>query len=158
MIRDALRPMRRLLAASALLFTTSPAWADPSTGSAQLHPIDRSGISAEVEFLDSGAPTNTLVVRGRATGLDPSKSYVSLVYDTGAVPGGPNACLPSPSSPLSAEQMFLGPWTVSSDGIGDLFVTKVGSSYAALESVGAVSVRLASDRSLQACGRVHVKP
>jgi hypothetical protein len=137
---------------------------DQATGSAQLHQINQSGIKAQISFLDTGSPLNQLVVNGTATGLDPAQTYVSLVYDTGAVPGGPHACEPSRvPSPLTSEQMFVGFWTVAADGTGTLFAIKTGSAYVPLSAVGAVSVRVVlgpppAGFVLQACGRVHTNP
>lgn len=136
---------------------------------ANLEQINRSGIRARLEFTDDG---NTLTVQGTARGLDPSKAYVSLVYDPGSVARGPRACLPTDDS-LSFPQMVLGPWVVAPDGTGLLNVVKTGSTgaitdYASLDDIGTVSVRQdtqpgqplppAPDPNrfvLQACGRVR---
>jgi hypothetical protein len=70
-----------------------------ATASAQQHPINNSGIQAEILFLDTGSDVHGLVLAGRATGLDPTQTYFSLLYNTGSVPGGPSACTPSSSGP-----------------------------------------------------------
>ena len=95
----------------------------------------------------------------RGTGLDPEATYVSLVYDSGAVPSGPLACEPG-NFQLDGTQMFVGFWKVEADGTGTLFGVKTGDSYAALDSVGAMSIRVVQGPPpagfvLQACGRVH---
>ncbi len=77
------------------------------TASAQQHPINNSGIQAEILFLDTGSDVNGLVLSGRATGLDPTQTYFSLLYNTGSVAGGPSACTPSSSGPaITSAQMF----------------------------------------------------
>ena len=123
------------------------------TGGANLHQIDGSGINARIRFVDNGDPTAGLEVSGTATGLDPTQAYLSLVYDRGAKPSGPSACVPSSPGALSQSQMFVGFWQVNSDGTGTLQVTKSGDSYVALDAIGAMSVRLAATRVLQACGK-----
>ena len=148
---------------SFLAFTVSGLWlvavtsvgADQGVGSARTHAIDGSGIRGRIVFLDSGDSAGGLVVSGRATGLDPAQGYVSLIYDRGAVPGGPEACLPTGG--LTGTQMFVGFWSVDEDGTGSLFVTKTGDAYAPIDDVGAVSIRLAT-MALQACGRVQGRP
>ncbi len=138
-----------------LLVAVTSVRADQGVGSAHAHAIDGSGIQGRIAFLDSGDAASGLVVSGRATGLDPAQGYVSLVYDRGAVPGGPNACLPTGG--LTGAQMFVGFWKVDEDGIGSLFVTKNGDAYVPIDDVGAVSIRLAT-MALQACGRVQGRP
>lgn len=150
-----------LVLASMLLipFASAAAAGSSALGSARLHSIDQSGISAEIFFLDSGGPTNGLVVSGRATGLDPAATFITLVYDTGAEPAGPGACLPSNSS-LTSPQMFVGVWQVAPDGTGTLFAHQTGDAYVTLGSIGAVSVRdvqgpIPEAAILVACGNVH---
>ena len=139
-----------------LLVAVTSVRADQGVGSARAHTIDGSGIQGRIVFLDSGDAAGGLVVSGRATGLDPAQGYVTLVYDRGAVPGGPSACLPS-GAVLTGTQMFVGFWSVDEDGNGTLFVTKTGESYAPMSDIGATSIRLA-DMTLQACGRVRGQP
>lgn len=131
-----------------------------ATGRARLHQISRSGIRARILFLDSGSPDNGLVVSGRATGLDPTQMFFTLVYDTGALPGGPEACLPSSANQLTGVQMQVGFWKVYADGTGTLFAIKAGDSYVPLSDIGATSVRHVVGPPpegfvLQACGRVR---
>lgn len=124
------------------------------TGSAKLHQIETSGIRAAIGFLDTGTE---LVVDGSARGLDPGQAYISLVYDNGSVPSGPDACAPSDENDLSFPQMVVGAWQVDSDGNGTLTSVKRGPTYVPLEQIGAMSVRIAATRLLQACGKV-VRP
>ena len=134
---------------------SGPVQADSSVGAARVHAIDGSGVNGRVVLLDSGDPATGLVVSGTASGLDPLQAYVTLVYDRGALPGGPAACLPTGG--LTGTQMFVGFWDVAEDGSGSLFVTKTGEAYAPIDDIGAASIRLAS-MSLQSCGRVHAQP
>jgi len=146
-----------VLALALLLSSSLPALAAPRTsnGGANLNPIQGSRVHARVELFDSGNAVDGLQIRGSATGLEPGTVYISLVYDAGSIPGGPDACLPSDNDNLSPEQMFVGTWVVDSAGNGSLSAIKTGSSYAPLRDIGAMSMRIAIDRSLQACGRVH---
>ncbi len=129
-----------------------------ATGSAQLSQISGSGIRGQILFLDSGSSTNGLVVSGFATGLDPTAAYISLRYDTGSVPGGPLACEPSSPDPLTGAQMFVGAWTVNSDGTGTLFAIKSGASYTPLSAIGSISIRRVPGGVLQACGQINTNP
>ncbi len=138
-----------------LLVAVTSARADQGIGSARAHAIDGSGVRGRIVLLDSGDSAGGLVVSGRATGLDPAQGYVSLIYDRCAVPGGPKACLPTGG--LTGTQMFVGFWSVDENGTGSLFVTKTGDTYAPIDDVGAVSIRLAT-MALQACGRVQGRP
>lgn len=134
------------------------------TGFAKLGQIRNSGVRAMVTFSDNGA---RLQIKGVASGLDPTQTYVSLLYDLGSRPGGRNACLPTDDS-LSFPQMVVNFWKVNDDGNGTLRARKRGSSYAALAVVGTISIRLdtqagqplppAADPNrfvLQACGKVR---
>lgn len=132
-----------------------------SEAEATLVSFNGSGITAEIEFLDTGS---TLIVDGEATGLNPTKSYFSLIYST---PGhGPTACDGTPL--LTERQMVLGFWRVDSEGEGTLHVVKSkstitpalpflgpGNFYAPIGSFHSVSVRNASAGfRLEACGDV----
>jgi hypothetical protein len=137
------------------------------TGFAQVQPVNGSDIQAMIAFSDDG---DTLEVRGVATGLDPTQTYVTLLYDVGSLPGGPTACLPTDNS-LSFTQMVVGLWVTQESGIGMLTATKTGGSYMALDDFGTTSIRLdtqpgqplppEADPSrfvLQACGKIHIVP
>lgn len=161
--------MRRLLivlllaAAVAAATSTVLAQAEPATGSARQHPVNQSGISGRIDFLDTGAPLDTLVVSGRATGLIPGHVYVSLVYDPGSVSGGPIACEPT-SSVLTEPQMFVGAWTVAINGTGTLFAVKSGATYVSLTGFDTISIRDTAinggfgPQAVQACGQVSRNP
>ncbi|MCI0416775.1 hypothetical protein L0222_28740 [bacterium] len=138
-----------------LILILVPLWAfaEPRTGSSEQHPINQSGIRGEILFLDTGNSSTGLIISGTATGLDPAASYISLRYDRGSVPGGPVAC--EPTDGLTAAQMFVGFWTVNSDGTGSIFAQLAGDTYTPLTDIGTISIRLASDGSLQACGEIH---
>jgi hypothetical protein len=129
-----------------------------ATAHARLHDIDQSGIQANVFFVDNGS---TLWVLGVAEGLDPTKSYISLVYGTGSAPGGPHACEPSATHPITGAQMFVGTWTVDPDGSGVLSSKKTGASYVPAAAAGTMSVRqivAVGLPQLRACGEVAVNP
>lgn len=134
------------------------------TGFARLHDVNDSDIRAALTFSDNGAE---LRVIGIATGLDPTRQYVTLLYDAGSVARGPSACLPTDNS-LTFTQMVVKFWKVDDDGNGRFSVRKKGSSYIPLSAVGTSSVRLdtqpgqplptAPDPNrfvLQACGKVR---
>jgi len=136
-----------------------------ATGGAEQHAINNSGIQAEVLFLDTGSNVHGLVVSGKATGLDPTQTYFSLLYNVGSVPGGPTACTPSPGNAITFAQMFTAFWTVAPDGTGTLFRQKTGTAYVALSDVATVSIRKATPGMnppffdiLQACGEIHRNP
>jgi hypothetical protein len=160
--------MRRLVVVLALtsflvtgaLFSAS-AFDNPSTGASRLHQINRSRITARIVFLDTGDPSTGLIVSGTATGLDPDDTYITLVYDTGSVPGGPRACEPPPDNDQTDAQMFVGTWVVRPDGSGTLNATKTGASYVPLDDISTTSVREvvgAGLPELRACGEVHRNP
>ncbi len=69
-------------------------------GTANAQPTSTDGvvtnITASISAFDMGFG---LAVTGTANGLDPTKVYVSLFYDTGSVPTGPCACLPTNPPP-----------------------------------------------------------
>jgi hypothetical protein len=137
-----------------------------ATASAQQHPINNSGIQAEIVFLDTGSDVNGLVLSARATGLDPTQTYFSLLYNTGSVPGGASACIPSSSGPaITFAQMFTAFWTVAPDGTGTLFRQKTGTAYVRLSDVATISIRKVTPgmnppffNVLQACGEISVNP
>ncbi len=128
---------------------------------ARLAPIADSGIRAEIEFHDTGS---ALIVEGEARGLDPTKTYISLIYDVGSVPTGPTACEPTrgptQSGFLNFPKMFVGTWSQNGQGEGHLKVTKTGPSYTAIGTFRTVSVRVVVAvglPQLRACGVVVAK-
>lgn len=100
-----------------------------ATGRAVLHPINRSGVRGRVEFTDDGS---TLTIHGVARGLDPAGTYISLIYDNGSPPRGPNACEPTifdPADPgFLLPTMLVGNWTVDGDGNGTLTAVNIQSN------------------------------
>lgn len=129
-------------------------------GTADLNPIDRSGIRALVSVQKIG---RTETVTGFATGMDPYKAYVSLFYDAGSPGSGPCACIPSNPPPPSLaatckttdapsvnfSQMVIGYWLpLIGSSTRTLQILKAGATdapggaaFVELEKVGAVSVR-----------------
>lgn len=148
-------------AAAGILLTVGIAFAAmPLFGSVHLHPIKHSGIMARVHMLDTGS---ALHVIGIAKGLDPNKRYISLIYDNGSAPSGPNACEETNNS-LNEQQMFVGEWVPMGNSIRTLSVEKTGASYTPLTTFRTMSVRVDEGSSiqdpkkrfvLQACGLVH---
>src|SRR5262249_11380795 len=131
----------RTLLTLAALAASVPAITNDATGHAKLVQFEQSGIQGEVFFVDNG---NTLWVLGVAEGLNPALpagTYISLLYGTGSLPGGPNACEPSASHPITGPQMFVGTWVVDPDGSGVLSAKKTGASYVPVSSAGTMSIR-----------------
>ncbi len=140
-------------------------------GMATLTPINQSGVHARIEFVDDGA---TLTVFGEAAGLEPAESYVTLIYDNGSAPGGPNPCAPTIFNPQDPgfllATMLIGFWSVDADGNGTLFAinTNFGADYVPLDRFRSTSVRLVTGpppapgrppaTELVACGHVADQP
>ena len=112
--------MKRLLmliAFASLLFglpaasTTVRAQGD-ATAHATQHPINQSGVMGRITFTQIGTG---LMVTGTATGLVPNTvgRYVTLVYDVGSVPGGPNRCEPSQTASTQTQTDRVGCTLVS---------------------------------------------
>ena len=151
-----------LLVITALVGSATVAFAATTTqGAANLHQFDGSGIKAKVQITDTGS---TLTVTGQATGFAPGASYLSLFYDNGSIPSGPNACEPSLADNISFPQMFIGFWHNNGNGTGTLSATKAGTSYVSLDLVHTMSIRQDVNPSLppgparfqrRACGEVH---
>jgi hypothetical protein len=148
-----------LVCAVMVVTSSAGALAPSSTGSARLHPYDRSGVKARISFLDTRDDNTGLIVSGTATGLDPAKVYISLIYDNGSVPGGPQACEPTDNT-IDEEQMFAGGWQVSADGTGTLFFIMSQGAYVPLGGFDTISIRCApvlgppETFELVACGQV----
>ena len=136
------------------------------TARANLHPANQSGVNARINFVAvDGA---SFALNGTATGLEESFGrYVSLVYDNGSVPGGPNLepgggpltglCEPTDNS--IDDLMFVGIWDVDGAGNGTLIIFGPG---APLGSYDTVSIRDTTvndgfgTAAIVACGQVAV--
>jgi len=143
---------------SSLLSGAATAFAESTTGDANLHQINGSSVSGRMEYTDTGS---TLTVDGKAEGLTFGQRYASLFYDNGSVPSGPTACAPTNFS-ITFPQMFIGFWTVHPDGTGTIHVVKAGSSYVPLDKVHTQSIRHIISLPpgplvvpVVACGEVH---
>ena len=146
------RSVAVLAAVVGLLLTSVPALAVGGKivrSSAVLDDVEsnRSGVTAEIEFRDDG---EFLRIEGRARGLDPGVSYVSLIYDNESVAEGPDACEPAifdPEAPGSIiDRMFVGFWNVNEDGEGRLSMTNIRhddgrSVHVGLEEFHTISIR-----------------
>lgn len=149
-----------VLIGTIMLVTSSiGAKADPTTGKANLHPINHSGIKAKITLFDTGNDVTGLIISGTATGLDPNEVYFSLIYDNPEIPREPPSCNLA-GNLFDFEEEFAGRWTVAPDGTGTLFINKVTSSYVPLRRIDAISIlRQEGDRppesfELVACGKV----
>ena len=103
-------------------------------------------ISAKFIFADNGV--DTLTIDGKAKGLAPDQTYISLVYGPGSEVKGIDACKPNVPNTLGPV-MLVGAWTVDGDGKGTLGpVTNITSladdsvNYVPLGDIGTISVRL----------------
>jgi hypothetical protein len=121
------------------------------------HSMNQSGAQGRIEFRSS--PGGGLAVTGTATGLQPSVGrYVSLVYDRGSVPGGPEAC--EPTTPMAG--MFVGIWAVDALGEGTLIQLAPPAAIAPLEAIDTISIRdttINGGRGVEAvvaCGEIAV--
>jgi hypothetical protein len=140
---------------------------DISTATADLHPINGSGVSGQVTIVDDGETIE--VTDGHAEGLDPEnvidlgvpQGYLSLFYDKASAPKGPEACEPGIFAheahsdqvrrvnphPLGAEhplfltdaQMLGAFWIVEEDGTGT--PVDLEGAYVPVEEVGTISIR-----------------
>ncbi len=137
-----------------------------ATGQATFHPMNGSRVRGALSITDDGSE---LMIAGTADGLDPLNTigYISLFYGIGSVPGGPRACepAPDPANRLSEAQMFIGFWTVDSDGSGTLGpVTMSGDAYASVDRISTVSIRDLRigdgdpQEAVRACGKIAVHP
>ncbi len=141
----------------ALLVTSGIAFASEATeAEAALASVGNSGVTAEIEFRDTGT---SLQVTGEAEGLNPNVVYVSLIYDLGSVATGPTACEPT-SNALTFDQMFLGFWQPMGSSERTLTVTKTGSGFTPIGTFATVSVRQVIDFAtlnvpVRACGVVE---
>jgi len=126
-----------LVLASALMGGIAMASTDHHVN-AKLQPVGSSGVSGSVQLtaLPKGGTLITVVARG----LHPGTEYLSLYYDNGTCD----------VEPYSADDV-IGHYTA--DANGEATVTnKLDDD---LDEIHSVSVRLASDFSLQACAAVN---
>jgi hypothetical protein len=157
--------MRRLVISLAIAVTAAfgaqvVALAESTTGAANLHQFEGSGVAGTMTYVDTGA---TLTVDGAANGLTPGQTYLSLFYDNGSKPAGKDPCSPSSRDNISFPQMIIGFWKVNPDGTGSLHVVKAGPSYVPLDMVHTQSIRHVThfppmseaDAPVVACGEVH---
>ncbi len=135
-------------------------------GSSTLEPIGDSAVRARIAFIDNGVD---LIVIGTATGLDPSETFISNIYDIGSVATGPTACEPTifdPNDPgFILPTMFLGTWVVDAEGVGKLTAinTNNGNDFVPLRRFRTVSIRQfvapgnPPETVLEACGNVSTQ-
>ncbi len=136
---------------AAMIATSSVgALSSPSTGSATLHPYDRSGVRAQMDFVDTQDENTGLIIIGTATGLDPTKIYFSSLHES--VPGGPHACEISESG-FDEERIFTITWHVNPDGTGTLFAIQNEGAYLSLSDFDTVGIR-----ELTVAGRPDLAP
>ncbi len=140
-----------MLGFAAALVPAAVAWGDnrdTREAQAELAPFNMppaldtpSQAQGEIEFVDTGT---TLQFRGQASGLDPTRAYISLIYDNGSVPTGRDACEPSRTGrpQLTGAQMFLGRWTVNEEGEGTLSGENSGAAYTPVGTFRSVSIRV----------------
>ena len=105
---------------------------------ATLLPIGGSGVSGRVEL--TALPKGGTLITVVAKGLHPGTNYLSLYYDNGTCE----------IEPYSADDV-IGRYTANADGEA----TVTSKLHDDLDEIHSVSVRLASDFSLQACAAVN---
>src|SRR5262249_25371404 len=126
------------------------------TAHATQHPANQSGVMGRINFTDTGT---AIVVTGTATGLAPSTlgRYVTLVYDRGSVPGGPNICEPTAPMP----HMFIGFWTSDAAGNGILHQVGQPPPFRTFDTVSIRDTKINNGfgpQAVVACGEVAVNP
>jgi hypothetical protein len=131
-----MKGLRTLALISGLVATVAIADAADRHVQATLNPVNGSTISGTVEL--TALPKGTQIVV-RAEGLTPGTKYVSLYYDNGT-------CELEPYS----QEDVIGEYTANAAGRA----VATGKADDDLDEINSVSVRLASDFSLQACAAV----
>jgi hypothetical protein len=127
------------------------------TARANQHPVNQSGVNGSISFIEA---EDGLIVTGMAKGLAPSTvgRYITLVYDVGSVPGGPEGCEPTVPMP----GMFVGIWASDATGKGTLIQLTPAGAIAPLGTFDAVSIRDTTinggfgPEAIVACGQVAV--
>ncbi len=141
-----------------VLLAVGPALAAAtSKTSAALHEENASGVTATFKFLDDG---ESLRILGKASGMDPDTTYISLIYDNGSPDTGPFACEPTIFAPPPdgiIDRMFVGVWNVQPNGKATLKEMNFeldggGRVYVSPDDFKTISVRKAITGELQACG------
>ena len=161
---NSIRPAPIVLSLVGLLFglvvtATTVQAQGGATASANLHPVNQSGVMGKITFIQI---EGGLVVTGTATGLAPSSvsRYVTLVYDVGSVPGGPELCEPT----VELAGMFVGIWASDATGNGLLTQLAPPGAIAPFGTFDTVSIRDTTINdgfgveAIVACGQVAVKP
>jgi len=125
-----------------------------ATARANQHPVNQSGVMGRITFTETGGG---LVVTGTATGLAPLTAgrYVSLVYDTASVPGGPTVCEPVVPFP----DMFVGIWVSDAAGNGLLVQLAQPSPLGTFDTVSIRDTNINGGfgpEAVVACGQVAV--
>lgn len=131
-----MKGLRTLALISGLVAVVSIADAADRHVQATLSPVNGSGISGTVELTALHSGTQIVV---RAEGLTPGTKYVSLYYGNGT-------CELEPYS----QQDVIEEYTANASGRA----VATGKADDDLDEINSVSVRLASDFSLQACAGV----
>jgi len=129
------------------------------TARANQHPVNHSGVKGKISFTQTSAG---LIVTGTAKGLAPSTEgrYVSLVYDVGSNPGGPDVCEPT----IPIDGMFVGIWISDAAGNGLLIQVAPPGAIAPLGSIDTISIRDTTINegfgleAVVACGEIAVNP
>jgi hypothetical protein len=131
-----MKGLRTLALITGLVATVGIADAADRHVQATLNPVNGSTISGTVELTALHKGTQIVV---RAEGLTPGTKYVSLYYDNGT-------CELEPYS----QQDVIEEYTANAAGRA----VATGKADDDLDEINSVSVRLASDFSLQACAAV----
>lgn len=129
------------------------------TARANQHPVNQSGVLGRISFTQTGAG---VIVTGTAKRLAPSTvgRYITLVYDVGSVPGGPEGCEPTVPMP----GMFVGIWASDAVGNGLLIQLAPPGEITPIGTFDTVSIRDTTinggfgPEAVVACGQVAVNP
>ena len=150
-------PMLAMGVALVLLAAGPALAAATSKTSAALHEEGGSGVTATIKFLDNG---ESLRILGKASGMDPDTTYISLIYDNDSVDTGELACEPqilAPPPTVIIDRMFVGVWNVQPSGKATLKETNFeldggGRVYVSPDDFKTISIRIGGNFELQACG------
>ncbi|HKA18244.1 MAG TPA: hypothetical protein VKN18_08005 [Blastocatellia bacterium] len=153
------RPLMLTAFASLILVLVGAGTVRPQggvTARANQHPANQSGVMGRITFTQTGGG---LIITGTAKGLAPSTAgrYVSLVYDTASVPGGPTLCEPVVPFP----DMFVGIWISDAAGNGLLFQVAQPSPLGTFDTVSIRDTTINDGfgpEAVVACGQVAINP